>query len=84
MARNKQARPLLTDVINLIARDIEHIEKIEGKLDAETSTCLVKYSDALLKIVRDEDGQLADERAAVAKMSNEDLAKLAKQLTDKK
>lgn len=84
MGRNKPARTLLNDVVQIIARDIEEIEKNEGEVDADMAQRLVKYTDALLKVVKEEEDRLEDERAEVAKMSNEELAALAAKLSEKK
>lgn len=85
MAKKRDPREMLTQVLELIAKDIEEIDKASGtKLEPEYSNCLVKYSDALLKIVKDVDAQKDAERSKLANMSTEDLKQLAKQYLEKK
>lgn len=85
MAKKQNPRELMDSVLSLIARDIEHIEKLAPeKLSGEVSACLVRYSDALLKIVKDHDSQREDEKAKLSRMSNEELLKAAEALAKKK
>lgn len=85
MAKKVNARELLNDVLVLIAKDIEEIEKLSdaGKLDSDASSCLTRYSDALLKIVKDADNQADAERQKLANMSNEELKSIARKFVEK-
>lgn len=85
MAKKPDPRELLNDVLVLIAQDVEEIQKLStaGKLDAEISSCLVRYSDALLKIVKDVDGQKDAEKNKLANMSTSELASKAREYLDK-
>jgi hypothetical protein len=85
MAKKHDPRELLEDVLALIAGDVAEIEKLSGsgKFDSEVSSCLVKYSDALLKIVKDTDGQKEAERNKLANMSPQELKERAQHYLDK-
>lgn len=84
MGRSRPARALLEDVVQIIARDIKEIESKETNVDADMAGRLVKYVDALRKVVQDEEARFESEREAVARLTDEELAALAKQLTEKK
>lgn len=85
MAKKPDPRELLNDVLVLIANDVIEIEKLSaaGKLDSDVSSCLVRYSDALLKIVKDVDTQKEAEKNKLANMSSQELAERAKHFMDK-
>jgi hypothetical protein len=85
MAKKQNPRELLNDVLNLISKDVEEIEKLStaGKLDGEVAATLVKYSDALLKMVKDNDGQEEAEKAKLANMSTDELAEKARHYMDR-
>lgn len=85
MARKINPRDLLNDVLKLISKDVEEIEKLAagGKLEGEVASTLVKYSDALLKIVKDKDSRDDDEKRKLASMSTEELMKLAQEFTER-
>lgn len=84
MAKKQNPRELMSAVLELIAKDIEQIEKVSNeKLSGEVSSCLVRYSDALLKIVKDHDSQKEDEQAKANRLSNEELLKAAEALVKK-
>jgi len=55
----------------------------EGKLSPENATALVRYSDALLKYVKDGIGQEEEEKKLAAKMTDEELLKAASELAAK-
>lgn len=54
-----------------------------GKLDPDNTTALIRYSDALLKYVKDGIEQQEEEKKNLSKMSDEELAKLATDLAEK-
>jgi len=84
MAKKQNPRELMESVLELIAKDIAHIEKLSPeKLSGEVSSCLVRYSDALLKIVKDHDTQRDEEKGKLSKMTNAELAKAAEELIKK-
>jgi len=85
MAKKTDARELLDEVLILIAADIDRINEKsnEDQLDAEMSGRLVKYSDALLKITKDSDGQKEAEKSKLANMSNAELSERARQAMEK-
>lgn len=84
MAKKQNPRELLEQVLNLMSKDIDEIEKMSGKLDGEVSASLVRYSDALLKIVKDADNQKEVEREKLSTMSTEELARKAKEYLERK
>ena len=79
MAKKQNPRELLNDVLNLISKDIDEIKKQSdsGKLESEVSATLVRYSDALLKIVKDSDAQEDAERSRLSSLSNAELKEKA-------
>lgn len=54
-----------------------------GKLDEKNTTALIRYSDALLKYVKDGIGQEEEETKQAKKVSTEDLIAAAKKLAEK-
>lgn len=85
MAKKINARELLNEVLVLISRDIEEIDKLstQGKLEADVSASLVRYSDALLKITKDADTQDENEKSKLANLSTAELAAKAQQFLNK-
>lgn len=85
MAKKQNPRELLNQVLSLISHDIDEIEKQanNGKLEGEVAATLVRYSDALLKIVKDNDAQADAERDRLANMSTDELARKANQYLEK-
>ncbi len=85
MAKKPDPRELLNDVLVLIAKDVVEIEKLAeaGKLDSDVSSCLVRYSDALLKIVKDVDTQKEAEKNKLATMSPQELRERAERALGK-
>jgi len=85
MAKKHDARDLLEDVLVLIAQDIGRIEEkaAEDQLDSEQSGRLVKYSDALLKITKDADGQRDAEQSRLSNMSKAELMERGRQALEK-
>lgn len=72
-------RLLLDHVINLIARDIKFIYQMgeHKKLHHNTASDLVRYSGALLQIIKDFDNQNEDFKKQLQSLSTEDLLKKA-------
>lgn len=75
-------RELMQQALHLIAKDLDYIETAgkERKLEADEALCLVRYSDSLLKFVKDEDEQEAQEKRKLAKMSTAELVSKAEEL----
>lgn len=71
--------------LQLIAEELLELKDASamGKLDADNTTALIRYSDALLKYVKDGIGQEEEEKKAVAKMTNEELIAAAAKLAEK-
>lgn len=78
MAKKINPRELLEQVLGLIEQDVEEISKIEGKFDGDVAATLVRYSDALLKITKDSDGQADAEREKLANLSTAELKEKAR------
>jgi len=73
-------RVLLNYVLNLIARDIKSIYTLSeaGKLDHEVANDLVRYSGALLAIIKDMDSDLEKSKKKIATLSKAELAEKAR------
>lgn len=78
MAKKINPRELLEEVLQLIERDVEEISKLEGRLDGDVAATLVRYSDALLKITKDKDGQDDQEREKLANLTTAELKEKAR------
>lgn len=78
-------RDLMEKALQLIEEELYELKDAssEGKLSPENATALVRYSDALLKYVKDGIGQEEEEKKAVSKMSNEELLAAAARLAEK-
>lgn len=78
-------RDLMEKALRLIAEELNELKDASdmGKLDADNTTALIRYSDALLKYVKDGIGQEEEEKKAVAKMTNEELIAAASKLAEK-
>lgn len=78
-------RELMERTLQLIENELDHIKEASkaGKLDPENTTALVRYSDALLKYVKDGVVQEEEEKRKLSKMSTEELAQLAADLAAK-
>lgn len=78
-------RDLMERALRLIKNELSYLKKAseEGKLDPDQTTALIRYSDALLKYVKDGIGQEEEEKKTAAKMSNEELLEAAKKLAKK-
>jgi len=76
-------RDLMAQALRLMAKDLDFIEEAgkARKLEADEALCLVRYSDSLLKFVKDDDGQDAQEKKRLAKMSTAELVAKAEELT---
>ena len=75
-------RQLLDKTLRLIARDLFHIDLLgnAGKLDPAVSRCLIQYNDALLKYVKTEEQETAEEKQRLAKLTLPELAQKAEEL----
>lgn len=75
-------RELMNQALRLISKDLDYIEEAGSarKLEADEALCLVRYSDALLKFVKDEEEQEVAEKRKLSKMSTAELAAKAEEL----
>lgn len=80
----KNPRELLSRVIDLINKDLDHIEErvSSGKLDHDSSQDLARYSTALLRIVDDLDSQADTAKRSLHKMSDKDLLEMAESVVN--
>jgi hypothetical protein len=80
--RPEDPRELMAQALRLISRDLDYIEELgkSAKLGPNEAACLVRYSDSLLKYLRDEEEQEADEKRRLSKMSTAELAAKAEEL----
>lgn len=78
-------RELMEQALQLISAELDQIQESskQGKLDPDNTTALVRYSDSLLKYVKDGIKQDEDEKRALSKMPTEELARLAAELATK-
>lgn len=78
-------RDLMERSLQLIKNELLYLKKASeaGKLEPDDTTALIRYSDALLKYVKDGIGQEEEEKKTAAKMSNEELLEAAKKLAKK-
>jgi hypothetical protein len=78
-------RDLMEKALQLIAEELNELKDASnmGKLDSDNTTALIRYSDALLKYVKDGIGQEEEEKKTVAKMTDEELLKAAADLAAK-
>lgn len=87
MTKRKKIDPreLMEQALQLISGELDNIQAAakEGKLDPDNTTALVRYSDSLLKYVKDGIKQEDDEKRALGKMSTDELAQLAADLAAK-
>ena len=79
-------RALLEKALQLIEEELYELKDASdmGKLDPNNTTALIRYSEALLKFVKDDIVQEEEDRKKAAKMSNEELAELAAKMAAKK
>ena len=72
-------RELMEKALQLIEGEIKHLKDASklGKLDPENTTALIRYSDAIVKYVKDGLKIKEEEEKTVSKMSTEELAELA-------
>ncbi len=75
-------RDLMERSLQLIKNELLYLKKASelGKLEPDDTTALIRYSDALLKYVKDGIGQEEEEKRTAAKMTNEELVEAAKKL----
>ena len=83
MAKKQDARDMLNQVLSIMAKDIDVIQEMEV-IDGEIAGRLVKYSGALLSVVKDEDGQTSAENSRASKLTTEELAAKAQEFLRKK
>ena len=78
-------RELMEQALQLIENELDQIKEQSklGKLDPDYTTALVRYSDSLLKYVKDGIEQADNEKKKLSKMSDEELAQLAADLAAK-
>jgi len=78
-------RDLMEKALQLIAEELAELKDASamGKLDTDNTTALIRYSDALLKYVKDGIGQEEEEKKTVSKMTDEELLKAAADLAAK-
>lgn len=77
---NENPRVLLDAILQLIARDIKHIQEIKGQLPSETAATLCKYSGAVLNVVEDMDENDNKERKKYSSLTTEELKKMVQEL----
>jgi hypothetical protein len=83
MAKKKDAREMLSRIYKLIEKDIAAIERGEEVDDGAAAT-LVRYSDALLRIAKDQDGQDESEKEQASKLTSEEILAQAAALAARK
>lgn len=78
-------RELMEQALQLISGELDQIQEFAkaGKLDPDNTAALVKYSDSLLKYVKDGIAKDDEDKRKLAKMSTAEIAALASELTDK-
>ena len=78
-------RELMEQALQLISAELDQIQTASkaGKLDPDNTTALVRYSDSLLKYVKDGVVQEEDEKRRLSKMSTAELAALAEEFANK-
>jgi hypothetical protein len=78
-------RDLMERALQLIENELDEIKaaSANGKLDPDHTTALVRYSDSLLKYVKDGIEQEEEEKKKLSKMSDEELTQLATDLAAK-
>ena len=78
-------RDLMERALQLIENELDQIKEASkaGKLDPDNTTALVRYSDSLLKYVKDGIEQDEEEKRKLSKLSDEELAQLAADLAAK-
>lgn len=74
-----RARALLSKVISLIEKDVLYIETdlSSGKLDKDSSADLVRYSSALLSILKDKEAHEEKGKKSLEKMTDAELLEMA-------
>lgn len=77
---------LLQQVISLIEKDVQEIQKLsaEGKLAHLVAQDLVRYSGALLDLSQTLDLKQKEEKNSLSKLSTEQLMKKAKEIIEGK
>lgn len=78
-------RELMEQALQLISAELDQIQESSkaGKLDPDNTTALVRYSDSLLKYVKDGIVQEEEEKRRLGKMSTAELAALAEEFAAK-
>lgn len=85
MARPKppeDPRELMNQALRLISRELDFLETVgeSRKLESDEALSLVRYSDSLLKFVKDEEKQESDVKRKLSKMTTAELALEAAEL----
>jgi len=72
-------RDLLEKALQLIEEELYELKDASdmGKLDPNNTTALIRYSEALLKFVKDDISKEEEDSKKAAKMTTEELAQLA-------
>jgi hypothetical protein len=78
-------RDLLEKALQLIEEELAELKDASmlGKLDPDNTTALIRYSDALLKYLKDDIVQVEEEKKKLSKMTDQELAQLAVDLANK-
>ena len=78
-------RELMEQALQLISGELDQIEAVAkaGKLDPDNTAALVKYSDSLLKYVKDGIAKDDEDKRKLSKMTTEEIAALAADLANK-
>lgn len=86
MSATKNPRELLERAMELIHKDLDHLEsKVKtGKLSHDNAQDLARYSTALLSIAKDGDEDEAKKRKSVQQLTPEELEKKAREYLENK
>lgn len=78
-------RDLMERALELIKEELKELKDASmlGKLDEKNTMALVRYSDALVRYVKEGIKQKEEEQETAAKISTEDLTKMAADLVAK-
>jgi len=78
-------RDLMERALELIKEELKELKdaSMMGKLDEKNTMALVRYSDALVRYVKEGIKQKEEEQETAAKISTEDLTKMAADLVAK-
>jgi ribosomal protein L29 len=78
-------RDLMETALRIIKEELAELKEasLAGKLDPDNTMALIRYSDALVRYVKDGLKQREDEQSDVKKLSTEELVKEAAELAQK-